>query len=157
MLDIQHLSKDQNDHYIKRIEVQKDNEPMQVMTPRQQVQPTGMTADFDYVAKEGDTFFIKAYCSKGGTQTLEFQITKELLNEPIVPRKEPDEAAAVHPKDSTKFKPAVDLDEDVAVPAVTTDPDKIKPAVSYDPDVIKPANSVGLDPYSSKNSTSSGK
>ena len=151
MLDIYHLSRNNNREYIKRVEVSKNGASPMVKRPRQQVNPNVQYVDMAFKAEEGDVLTITAESSLGGELTSELEITEELLKAEIQPRSKPRRAISTRPSDKNKIKAAVpSSDSDVVKPAVPRDADKyssphpkgsskLRPAVPRGSDVQKPA------------------
>lgn len=151
MLDIYHLSRDNLNEYIKRVEVRKNGAEPVVKRPRQQINPNVQYVDVSLKADEGDVLTITAVSSLGGELTQELEITEELLTADIEPRRAPRRAVSTHPSDKSKLKAAVPRgDSDTVKPAVPRDPDKyssahptdsskLRPAVPRGSDVMKPA------------------
>ncbi|MBZ0165824.1 MAG: hypothetical protein K8I00_03385 [Candidatus Omnitrophica bacterium] len=151
MLDIYHLSRNNIKEYVKRVEVQKNDERPIIKTPRQQVNPNVQYVDIALKAAEGDKITILAESSLGGEIETELEITAELLEKAITPRATMRRAAATRPADKDRIKAAVPgADSDVVQPAVPRDPDKyssphpteaskLRPAVPRDSNVSKPA------------------
>lgn len=151
MLDIHHISRDNLNEYVKRVEIRKNDDSPIIKTPRQQINPNIQYLDVALKAEKGDVISIMAESSLGGELSTELEITEELLEAEITPRPKLRRAAATRPSNSDKIRAAVPrAGSDVVKPAVPTDPDKyssphpkdsskLRPAVPRGSDVQKPA------------------
>ena len=142
MVDVNHLSRDHRRHYIQEVEVRVNDSAPIVKTFRQQIQPNSMFVDIPLKAEEGDTISVTAFSREGGTKEASIEITKALLEEGVVPRKEFSRAVSTTPSDKSKIRPAISTDPDISKPAIPTDRTKQRPAVTRNPAVAQPAVSM---------------
>lgn len=73
-LEIKHISRNLNDHYIRRVNVTKnDNEIKKFIYPRQS-SPPGFSEDIDLDAQSGDIIRVKVFCNRTGPKEEAFVV-----------------------------------------------------------------------------------
>lgn len=77
LIDIEHVSSDQNDHYIRRVIVYKNGEEVAKYAYPIQEKPTGQAQDVKLEAKVGDEIRVLAICSKAGRKEETLVITED--------------------------------------------------------------------------------
>ena len=73
-LTIAHITRDLNDHFIRRIEVKKNKEEPQIFYLNRQEKFNEFTYDISLEAEPNDVIKVKANCSKGGMKEEEFTV-----------------------------------------------------------------------------------
>ena len=66
IIDIDHISHNVRKHYIRKIEIYKNNELIKEFFPPAQ-KPTGLSISTPLIAKEKDEIMVKAICKEAGS------------------------------------------------------------------------------------------
>ena len=66
-IEMTHVTSNMNKHYIRRIEIFKNGNKEKSMTIVKQATPSGHTEDVAFTAVSGDTIFVEAFSTGGGT------------------------------------------------------------------------------------------
>ena len=81
IVTITHIVSDSNDHYIYNITIEKNNEFFRNYDYTNQPTTSSFTYNYNNIeAEDGDTFFIVAFCNKGGQKSASFTVGSSVDN-----------------------------------------------------------------------------
>jgi len=100
-IEAAHVSRDKNQHYIRKIEMRKNNTETATKRYHQQVTPSTFTKDIALIAEEGDTIEVILYCSEGGNNSVMLEVRGKPLQ-----GKTPESDALKSKSPSLKMKPS---------------------------------------------------